>query len=439
MSYDMNFLVVGIVSFLSLGLAAVCRNATHKGAIGTLKAYQEKVDRCLLSNSDLRSVITQGMLEEWALLIRFFSYGDEPRKLCVPVVLFLWEKIFEPKMSHDEVLELNKRIKSACGLDRVFSRRNFESTASDSIRESGYDAAWRIWRQLEDYAYSISERIAGNVKLKTPPGFGASVYKLLRNWDGKFEHIMMLPVDWKLFFKEHPEFAEHELLVRYGVLSAEEQGKCAERVSETPYRPEPRAGCDSFTDESQRDVIPTSLGQLHVNSPYGETGRTTDAGNFMADERQGAVAVSRIPRLCNEIRKIKRFLAAHDEMAALEVMKKFIAFEPTNVDAKIHFALLLWKFLITEDNLSPSVEAFFKELKNEVEHLTKESGDMIGNRRLRLVWESFQVFQDFQDFQEVAKDPHFGIVSGSDIITRHVTVAVLILGIVAVIIWLIFG
>ena len=250
-------LIVLALVVVSIVIAFMCRSAFGKDVASRFKAYQKKVERCLLTNRALRTIVTQRILEEWALIIRFFSPGDEPRNLCLPAVLFLWEKIFEPQMSHGEVLELNTRIKSACGLDMVFSRRNFESSASDVIRENGYDAAWRIWKQLEDYAYSISERIAGNAELKTPSGFGASVYKLLRNWDGKFEQIMMLPIDWKLFFKEHPEFAEHELLVRYGVLSAEEKGECAERVSEAPHRTEPRA-CDgslAFLDAGKDGVI----------------------------------------------------------------------------------------------------------------------------------------------------------------------------------------
>ena len=224
-----------LVLVLLAGIVALGgRMESGKDVAGHFRAYQERVDRCLLTDRALRNVVTQRMLEEWALIIRFFSSGDEPRRLCVPAVLFLWEKIFEPKMSHEEVLELNRFIRRVCGLSRVFSRRNFESTSSDVIREIGYEPAWRNWQQLGDYAYSASDRIGGGAKLETPVGFGASVYRLLKNWDGKFDNVMMLPIDWKRFFKAHPEFAERELLVRYGVLDAEEHRACAEHVPEEP-------------------------------------------------------------------------------------------------------------------------------------------------------------------------------------------------------------
>ncbi len=248
------FLVLALIAVI---VALGCRKTSGKDTAELFRAYQERVDHCLLTDRALRNVVTQRILEEWVIIIQFFSSGDERCRLCVPAVLFLWENIFEPKMSHGEVLELNERIKSACGLDKVFSRRNFESTSGDVIREIGYEPAWRNWQQLGEYAYSASDRIAGGAKLETPVGFGASVYRLLKNWDGKFDHIMMLPIDWKRFFKAHPEFAERELLVRYGVLDAEEQSACAERVPETPHQSDEKEadGALAFLDAGKDGIL----------------------------------------------------------------------------------------------------------------------------------------------------------------------------------------
>ena len=183
--------------------------------------FQRNVERCLLTDSELRRIVTRRMLDEWALIIRFFATGKEPRRLCVPAVLFLWEKIFEPKMSYVEVIDLDKRIRSACGWDKMFSRENFESIAADVIKKSGYGQAWNSWRHLGDYAYSISERIAGNAVPKVPPGFGSNVYRLFKTWYGRFGDIAMSPIDWKHFFRAHPGFAEFSTLILYDVLPAE--------------------------------------------------------------------------------------------------------------------------------------------------------------------------------------------------------------------------
>lgn len=250
-------MTLGIFAAFALLMLIIALGRRTTSAIGQLGAYQEEVDRCLMTNHGLRNIVTQRMLEEWAIIIRFFSSGDEPRRLCVPAVLFLWERIFEPKMSHDEVHELNMRILRACGLDRVFSRRNFESMLGDAIREVGYEPAWRNWLQLGDYAYSASDRIAGGANLEAPVGFEASVYRLLKNWDGKFDHITMLPIDWNCFFKAHPEFAERELLVRYGVLAAEGQSACAERVPETLHLSDEKEtdGALAFLDAGKDGVV----------------------------------------------------------------------------------------------------------------------------------------------------------------------------------------
>ena len=223
------FPIVLVLVLFALPLFLGRRNSSGKGGGGAISDLQDRVDRCLLAGH----IVSHGILKEWALIIRFFASGDKPRRLCVPAMLFLWERIFEPKMSHSEILELNDRIKSECGLDKAFSRRNFESTSSDAIRKIGYEPAWRNWQQLGDYAYSASERIGGNSEIKVPSGFGASVYRLLKTWDGKFDQTVLLPIDWKLFFKSHPDLAEHEILVRFGVLDAKGQGECAENVHES--------------------------------------------------------------------------------------------------------------------------------------------------------------------------------------------------------------
>jgi len=190
------------------------------------------VDRCLRTNRGLRDVVTQKMLEEWAIIIRYFSCGSEVHALCVPAVLFLWEKIFAPRMSQAEIMELNERIKRASGFDKVFSKRSFELESASLIKEHGYESAWHAWLSLCEFKYSISDRIAGESKLEMPSDFGQSVHRLLKNWDGKFDCVTaMLPIDWKVFFKEHPELSDTKLLVRYGVLPAGEQNGCGERLS----------------------------------------------------------------------------------------------------------------------------------------------------------------------------------------------------------------
>ena len=259
------FAIFGMPFLIAKIVALGCRMVSgKKDLVGQFRAYQEMVERCLVTDRALRSVVTQRMREEWSLIIRFFSSGDEPRRLCVRAVLFLWERLFEPKMSHDEVHELHERIKSACGFYNLFSKRNFESWMGDEIKKNGYEVTWSIWQGLSDYAYSISDRIGGDTKLETPVGFGASVYRLLKNWDGKF-HNRKLPIDWKHFFKEHPEFAERELLVRYGVLAPEEQRACAdERMPETSHQSEVKEvdGELAFLYAGKDGIVRATLGNV---------------------------------------------------------------------------------------------------------------------------------------------------------------------------------
>ena len=188
---------------------------------GDITVFYEKVDRCLLTNHSLREMATQRIREEWALIIQFFDTGEEPRHLSVPAVLFLWERMFEPDMPHDDVVDLDKLARAASGLNEMFSEKKLKSIANDSPNAE-LELVDAIWSTLRDCAYSISTRIAGSALPEVPSGFGATVYKLLKTWNGRFDNISMLPISWKNFFKAHPEFAEWETLVRYGVLRKEE-------------------------------------------------------------------------------------------------------------------------------------------------------------------------------------------------------------------------
>lgn len=220
------------------------------------------VDQCLRSDRDLKRIVTHRMLEEWSAIVRYFSSVEGPRTLCVPAMLFLWEKIFEPKMPHVKVLELEERIRCACGLDRVFSKKNFESVSAAIIKANGYEAAWRNWQALREYRYSITERIVEGEKLEMQKDFSLSVYRLLKSWDGKFDCVTaMLPVDWKLFFKNHPELAEHDLLVRYGVLTTDGQREALEHGKMQLHRSESqeKEGKVAFLDAGKDGILRAML------------------------------------------------------------------------------------------------------------------------------------------------------------------------------------
>ena len=250
-----------ILPFFALACLAIRRDS-RKNACENIEDFQINVEDCLRTDYALRIIVTRRMLEEWALIIRFFATGKEPRRLCVPAVLFLWEKIFEPEMSHDEVIDLDKRIRKACGWDKVFSRKNFKSILAEVIKESGYEHAWSVWQNLGDYAYSISAYIGGSAASKVPPGFGPAVYRLLRVWSGRFDNITIRPLDWTGFFKAHREFAEIATLVLYGVLPAE-------TIEELPFLHAGNGGASPGTMRKNQKKVELDAAGCNLYLPEG--------------------------------------------------------------------------------------------------------------------------------------------------------------------------
>ena len=246
------FIILSVVGVIALVMAIVLK--AHKSRSGSRKDplpdYYKHIEKCLLSNHAFQPIVTPNVRKEWAVIIKFFTAGDGTHRLPVRAVLFLWEKIFQPQISHADVIGLDERLRRVCGLSEMFSERNFERFLATEIKKHGRAATLSAWRQLCDYAYSISDGIADGLKVDVPDGFGASVYGLLKSWDGKFANVAMLPVDWKLFFNRHPEFAERGLLARYGVPAAGEWRFNSSAERPASKRPEPidEEGGLSFLD-----------------------------------------------------------------------------------------------------------------------------------------------------------------------------------------------